>query len=62
MNNGNDTGLAGGDGPVTVHGYSPKAVTATANGGSITSNTYSTARSASRSSWRPAAPAPSRSR
>ena len=35
--------FAAGDGPVTLHGYSPKAVTATATGGSITSNTYSTA-------------------
>jgi hypothetical protein len=35
--------FATGDGPVTLHGYSPKAVTATAAGGSITSNAYSTA-------------------
>jgi hypothetical protein len=35
--------FATGDGPITLHGYSPKAVTATATGGSITSNTYSTA-------------------
>ena len=34
--------FATGDGPVSLHGYSPKAVTATATGGSITSNTYST--------------------
>jgi hypothetical protein len=35
--------FATGDGPITLHGYSPKAVTATATGGSITSSTYSTA-------------------
>jgi hypothetical protein len=34
--------FATGDGPITLHGYSAKAVTATAAGGSITSNTYST--------------------
>jgi hypothetical protein len=34
--------FATGDGPVSLHGYSTKAVTATAAGGSITSNTYST--------------------
>jgi hypothetical protein len=34
--------FATGDGPVSLHGYSPKAVTVTATGGSITSNTYST--------------------
>ena len=34
--------FATGDGPVSLHGYSPKPVTVTATGGSITSNTYST--------------------
>jgi len=34
--------FASGDGPVSLHGYSPKPVTATATGGSITGNTYST--------------------
>jgi hypothetical protein len=34
--------FASGDGPVSLHGYSPKPVTVTATGGSITSNTYST--------------------
>jgi hypothetical protein len=34
--------FATGDGPVSLHGYSPKPVTVTAAGGSITSNTYNT--------------------